>query len=212
MKIGIIGTGNVGAALTKALTKKGFRVMIGSREIAKANALANEMEHFAVGGSIANAIHFGEIVILAVPYKAVESCLRHSDNYRGKIIVDATNPLIFDENGVELAMGFDTSAAEQIAHMLPEVRVVKAFNTATAKMMGEGPYFGPVDGSMCYCGDDEEAKGHVARLIEATGFVPVDCGPLSSARYLEPMAALLVKLALEKKMGPEIAWRLLRRD
>ena len=212
MKLGIIGTGNVGAALCKALTHKGYRVMVGSRSREKAVALANEMEHYAQGGTIANAIHYGEIIILAVPYKAVEETLRNTDSLQGKIVIDCTNPFIFGADQVDLAFGHTTSAAEQIQRMIPEARVVKAFNTATARQMANGPYFGPSDGSMFYCGNDADAKAAVAKLIEATGFIPVDCGGLENARTLEPMALLLVRLAFSQGRGDDIAFKLLTRD
>jgi len=212
MKIGIIGTGSVAQALATALTREGYRVMIGSRSLAKAQALAGQMERFAQGGTIANTIHYGEMVLLAVPYKAVSDVLRHIDTYRGKIVVDCTNPLAPQDGKVGLAMGHTTSAAEQIAAMVPEARVVKAFNTAFAELIEQGPYFGPVDGSMFYCGDDQEAKDHVAKLIAATGFEPVDCGPLDSARLLEPMAALLIRLSQQPGGSRQMAFKLLQRD
>lgn len=211
MKIGILGTGKVAKGLGKALTHHGYHVMFGARELAKANALAGEMEHFAKGGSIANAIHFGEIIILAVPYKAVEEIFRNIDTFRDKVVVDCTNPVIFGEMA-ELAFGHSTSAAEQIAKMVPEARVVKTFNTSFANHFENGPYFGPNDASMFYCGDDEDAKTAVCRLIEAVGFEAVDCGPLDSARMLEPMAALMIRLGYNMGMGNEIAFKLLKRD
>ncbi len=211
MKIGIIGTGNVAKGLGKSLTHHGYHVMFGSRDPQKANALAGEMEHFAQGGTVANTIHYGEIVIIAVPYKAVEATLRNIDTFRDKVIVDCTNPIIFGEMA-ELAIGHTTSAAEQIAKMVPGAQVVKAFNTSFANHMENGPYFGPHDASMFYCGDDEEAKEAVCKLIEAVGFEPVDCGPLDSARMLEPMAALIIRLGYNLGMGNEIAFKLLKRD
>ena len=208
MKLGIIGTGKLAKALCTAFTKKGYRVMVGGRDLAKANAIAGEMEHFAVGGTIANAIHYGEIVFIAVPYKSVEEVLRSTDTFRGKIVVDCTNPVIFNDIP-ELAIGHTTSAAEQIARMIPEAKVVKAYNTAPTELVEQGPYFGPHDASMFYCGDDEEAKASVRKIIADSGFDPVDCGPLSSARLLEPMAVLVIRQSMS--MGREIAFKLLRR-
>lgn len=211
MKLGIIGTGNIGKSLGKALTKKGYRVMFGSRSIASANEAAGEMEHNADGGSISSAIHFGEIVFLAVPYKAIEEVLRKGDSFKDKVVVDCSNPVVFGEYA-ELAIGHTTSAAEQIAKMIPDAKVVKAYNTAFSNHIENGPYFGPNDGSMFYCGDDDEAKSAVSNLITATGFEPVDCGPLSSARLLEPMAVLMMRLGINLGMGNEIALKLLSRD
>lgn len=210
MKIGILGTGNVAKAIGSASVRNGFHVMFGSRTPGKAVELGASFDHYADGGSIIDAIHFGEIVILAVPYKSVETILRSAGSLRGKILVDCTNPLLFGER-VSLALGHSTSAAEQIAAMAPEARVVKAFNTAFAEHIEQGPYFGPNDGTMFYCGDDAEAKKAVARLIEAAGFEPIDAGPLDSARMLEPMAALIIRLAINEGMGRELAFKLLQR-
>jgi 8-hydroxy-5-deazaflavin:NADPH oxidoreductase len=212
MKLGIIGTGSVAKALTTAFTHHSYRVMIGSRTLDKAQALAGQMERFAEGGTIANTIHYGEIIVLAIPYKGVETALRNIDNYRGKILVDCTNPLTWTDGMADLALGHTTSAAEQIARMAPEARVVKAFNTTFAEMMEQGPYFGPVDGSMFYCGDDTEAKEAVASLIKTTNHEPIDCGPLHSARLLEPLAALIIRLGSTQGLGREIAYKLLQRS
>ncbi len=208
MKIGIIGTGKVAAALGRALTHKGYHVMFGARTPQKAVELAGEMEHFATGGTLANAIHYGEMLVLAVPYQALEETLSVSDNYSGKVIIDCTNALIPGDMP-ELAFGHTTSAAEQIAKMVPDATVVKAFNTVFAGLM-DGPYFGPHDATMFFCGDDATAKGAVAKLIGDIGFEPIDAGPLDSARLLEPMALLLIRLG-SKMEGKEIAFKLLQR-
>ena len=210
MKIGIIGTGSVAKALATAFTRGGHPTMIGGRDRSKAEAIAGQMERFAQAGTLANTFHYGEVVVLAIPYKAVAEALRTQDNFRGKIIVDCTNALIWRDGLPDVALGRETSAAEQIASMVPEARVVKAFNTAFAELMEQGPYFGPVDGSMFYCGDDLAAKGAVAELIRSTDFEPVDCGPLNSARLLEPMAALMIRLGQDH--GRQIAFKLLKRD
>lgn len=211
MKLGIIGTGKVSKALCTALTRKGYRVMVGGRDLGAANEIAGSMDHFATGGTIANAIHYGEIIFLAVPYKAMEEVLRSTDSFSGKIVVDCTNPVIFAEYP-ELAIGHTTSAAEQIAKMIPEAKVLKAYNTAVSKQIENGPYFGANDGTMFYCGDDAEAKASLHRIIEATGFEPVDCGPLHSARLLEPLAVMMMRLAFSQNMGDEIAIKLLTRE
>ncbi len=210
MKIGILGTGNLGEALTKALSRKAYHVMLGSRESAKAIEIAGGIDHYAKGATIANTIHYGEIIILAVPYKSIEEILRNTDNFRGKIVIDATNPLVF-EGMPDLAFGHSTSAAEQIAKMLPEVKVVKAFNTAFTETYTYSS-FGPNDASMFYCGDDEDAKQVVKKIISDIDLDPVDCGPLSSARMLESLAALLIRLGVNMGLGREIAFKLLKRE
>ena len=209
MKIGIIGTGNVAKNLGKALTHKGYSVMFGSSDTAKAKELAGEMEHYATGGTVAHTVHYGEILVLAVPYREAEAVLRQSDNYKGKILVDCTNPLS-GESSTSLALGHTTSAAEEIAKLVPDAKVVKAFNTGFAEHIGS-PYFGPNDASMFYCGDDADAKAATVSLIEASGFEAVDAGDLKSARLLEPLATLMIKLAFDQGMGREIGIKLLKR-
>ncbi len=211
MKIGIIGTGKIAKALGMALGRSRYHVMFGSHTPAKATSLGTEIGHYGSGGSIASAVHFGEIIALAVPYKSIEGILRASDNFSGKIVIDCTNPLIFAQSMADLAIGHTTSAAEQIAQMIPGAKIVKAFNTAFDQHIENGPYFDSNDASMFYCGDDEAAKASVAKLIAEVGFEPIDAGPLSSARLLEPMAALIVRLSNGMGMGREIAFKLLKR-
>lgn len=209
MKIGILGTGNLGRSLAEALTKKSYHVMLGSRDVSKANELAGELGHYATGGTLAHAIHFGEVVILAVPYNSVEETFRNTDSFRGKVLIDATNPLVPGKM-FDLSLGHTTSAAEQVAKMVPEAKVVKAFNTAFSECI-EAPSFGPNEVSMFFCGDDDAAKATVREIIEDLDFDPIDCGPLDSARLLEPMAALIIRLGINMGMGREIAFHILKR-
>ncbi len=212
MKVGILGAGRLAKSLAVALTKAGYSVMIGARDLQKAQSLAGTMERFAQAGTLANTIHYAPILILAIPYKAVPEVLTHADDYHGKILIDCTNPLVWRDGLAELALKGETSAAEQIAKMAPQAKVVKAFNTAFTELIEQGPFFGPVDGSMFFCGDDLEAKSAVAELIKATHFEPVDAGPLESARLLEAMAALIIRLGTHQGLGREIAFKLLKRS
>ncbi|MEM6629824.1 MAG: NADPH-dependent F420 reductase [Bacteroidota bacterium] len=210
MKIGILGTGNLAEAMATALTKKNYHVMVGARDVEKARRFTGELGHYAKAGTIANAIHYGEVIILAVPYKSVDEVLGHIDTYKDKIVVDATNPLIF-KGMAELALGHETSAAEQIAQMVPEAKVIKAFNTAFTETY-EFTSFGPNEASMFYCGDDSEAKDVVKKIILDLDLDPVDCGPLDSARLLEPLATLIIRIGVNMGQGREIAWKLLKRE
>lgn len=208
----MVGTGRIAKALSHALTRQGYQVMVGSREIEKAREVVAGIERYAEAGTQKHAIHFGEVIVLAIPYKSVGEVIKGAASWAGKIVVDCTNPLIW-ENGVPaLAIGHRTSAAEEIAAMIPEAKVVKAFNSAFAELIEQGPYFGPLEGSMFYCGDDETAKKEVANLIEAAHFEPIDCGDLTAARQLEPMAALIIRLAHKQGLGRQIAFKLLQRD
>lgn len=211
MKIGVLGTGNIAAALCKGLAHKGYHVMIGSKDRETARNLAAEIGHHSKAGTVAGTVQYGEIIFLAVPYRDVESVLRNLDTYKGKVIVDTSNPILLGQQAT-LAMGFSTSGAEQIAAMIPEAMVVKAFNIGFAEHIESGPYFGSNDASMFYCSDSAEAKVAVAKVISDLGYEAIDAGPLNSARLLEPMATLLVRLATDQGMGRNIALKLLQRD
>jgi hypothetical protein len=207
MKIGILGTGNVGRSLAKPWTDKGHKIVFGSRDPEKALEIAESMGKNVCSATYEEAAKWSEVVVLAVPYTAAEDVLKVTGDLTGKILVDCTNPLAPDLSG--LLIGLNTSAAEEIAK-LTEAKVVKAFNS-----MGVGNItnlqFGSETASTFICGDDEEAKSVVRSLGEDIGFDVVDAGPLSNARLLEPLAMLWIYLAYKQGMGSEIAFKLLRR-
>jgi predicted dinucleotide-binding enzyme len=109
---------------------------------------------------------------------------------------------------MKLAVGFDTSGAEELQKKVPRAQVVKCFNTAFAKQMDSGKVGGqPL--SAFAAGNDAGAKAVVLGLARDIGFDPVDSGPLENARLLEPLALLNIRLAFVEKLGPEIGFKLL---
>ncbi len=207
MKIGVIGNGNMGGALGKLWSSRGHKIMFGSRNPESVKTMAGISPNVN-SGSIPDAVRFGEVTLLAVPWAGVENALRLAGPMSGKILIDCTNPL--SENYMSLVVGFDTSGAEEIAKMAPGARVVKAFNTVASGVLAR-PKFDDVDATVLYCGDDSEAKKVVAGLIKELGFEAIDSGPLMNARYLEPMAEMFVQLMFAQNMGFDMAWKLLRR-
>ena len=210
MKIGIIGSGNVGSALGKIWGKNGHKIRFSSRNPEKLKALAESIGNNASYSLPKEAAEFGEIIALAVPWMQAESALKSAGSLNGKILIDCTNPLKPDYSG--LAVGCTTSAAEVVASLAPGAKVVKAFHTTFAALMhSESRTFGDNNPTGFYCGDDALAKAVVSNLIRETGLEPVDAGPLSNARYLEPLAMLMINLAFAQKMGTNISIKLLRR-
>jgi len=210
MKIGIIGSGNVGSALGKIWAAKGHEVMFSSRHPDKIKALAESAGKNASFGLLAEAAKFGDVIALAVPWGQAENALKSAGSLEGKILIDCINPLKPDFSG--LAVGLTTSAAEEDAKVAKGAKVVKAFNTTFAVLMAsESRMFGEVSPTGFYCGDDAAAKAVVSALIRDTGLEPIDAGPLEMARYLEPLAFLMMGLAFNQKMGTNIALRLLKR-
>lgn len=210
MKIGIIGAGNVGGTLGKAWAARGHDVAFGVRDPSEATLqnMVKAMGGKAVAASVSAAGATAEVLVLATPWSAAEAALRAAGNLKGKILVDATNPLLPD--GSDLAVGHEVSGAEAVARWAAGARVVKAFNTIGSLHMAN-PEFGDQQASMFICGDDGAAKATVAGLARELGFDPIDVGPLRQARLLEPLAMLWISMALFHGHGPNIAFKLLRK-
>ena len=208
MSISIIGAGNVGMALAQAFIRRGESVVIGVPNPAKyAEAVAN-LGSMARVTSTAEAIAASEIVILAVPYAAVATVAQSVDDWQGKILVDATNPLA--PGLVGLSLGTTTSGAEELAKLARGARVVKAFNTTGAENMADTHYPGGTP-FMPVCGDDAAARAKVVALAALIGFDAVDCGELSAARYLEPFAMTWIHMAIRLGHGRRFAFARLKR-
>jgi predicted dinucleotide-binding enzyme len=152
MRIGVIGTGNMGGGLGKQWAAKGHQVLFGSRDPQKAKELARAAGPSASGGTYAEAVRHGEVVLLATPWSATLDTVRSLGSLTGKVIIDCTNPLTPDFMG--LAIGHTTSAAEEIAKAAPGAHVVKAFNFIFAPVVEAGPQFGSQNATVCICGDD----------------------------------------------------------
>ncbi|MFW9874173.1 MAG: NADPH-dependent F420 reductase [Candidatus Thorarchaeota archaeon] len=208
MKIGIIGTGNVGTSLGEAWAAKGHEIMFGSRDPHRAQQLVEKIKYNTRGGTYKQATTFGEVVILAVPWPYIKQTLESMGNLKGKILIDCINPVKPQLEGLEL--GLDTSAAERIAEMANDAIVIKALNSI-GNQHYINPKFGDMYASGFICGDDDRAKKVVARLVADLGFDVVDCGPLQNARLLEPLALLWIKLAYVHGFGPNVAFKLLKK-
>jgi predicted dinucleotide-binding enzyme len=196
MKIGVLGTGDVGQALGRGLVSVGHDVRMGSREAGnvKAQAWASKTGERASAGTFADAAAFGEIVFVATIWSGTENALRlaGAKNLAGKVVVDVTNPLVSAPNAPpSLALGNTDSGGEQVQRWLPESRVVKAFNiVGNAHMFHPDFPGGPPD--MFICGNDAAAKKTVTGICESFGWPVIDIGGIEGARLLEPLCILWV--------------------
>jgi predicted dinucleotide-binding enzyme len=206
MNITIVGTGNVGRALAAAWRRVGHQVAFATREPESAKAAELKREGFEVVG-FAEAANTAPVIVLAVPWDGMPATIHALGDLAGKIVVDATNPLTAS---LELALGFNDSAGETVALLAKGASVVKAFNTTGAANMANSHYpSGKL--MMPIAGDDTDAKRTVAGLAAEIGFDPIDTGPLTMSRYLEPMAMAWIKLAYAQGMGTQFGFALLRR-
>lgn len=195
MKVGILGTGDVGRALGKGFAALGHEVRMGSRSARNDKALAwvKEVGGKASAGTFADAAAFGEVVVLATLGVASEDVVKGvTDALRGKPLIDTSNPLDFS-GGMppKLFVGHSDSLGERIQRAAPQARVVKAFNTVGHAHMFR-PAFpgGPPD--MFLCGDDDGAKKKAVAILKDFGWGAVDLGGIEASRYLEPMCLVWV--------------------
>jgi predicted dinucleotide-binding enzyme len=191
VKIGIIGAGNIGGTLGEIWKARGHDVMYGVREGSDAPGRR---------GSIADAASHGEVVVLAVPWAAVQGALQDAGGLEGKVLVDCTNG---GSDG-------NSSGAEKIAEWASGARVVKAFNQAGWETL-ENPTFDGHSALTLVAGDDADARETVLRLGREIGLDMVDAGALANARLLESLATLWIQLAFRQGLGRGFAFALLRR-
>lgn len=209
MKIAVIGTGNVGGTLGRRWAEKDHSVTFGTRDVnsEKMQTLLKLAGPKARAASIDEAIKAAEVVALATPWPAVQPVAESLANWAGKILIDCTNPIA---PGFQLALGTTTSGAEQVAAWAKGSRVVKAFNTTGWETMAD-PIYNGGPATMFICGDEAEAKAVVTGLARDLGFEVADTGPLSTARFVEPLAMVWIHLAIVQQQGRNIAFKIVKR-
>ena len=205
MDIAVIGVGSVGKALGEASVRAGHAVVFSSRKADEARTVAQQVGGRAAESNAA-AIRSAEAVILAVPYAAVASILRDAGGVlEEKIVIDVTNRLNPQDPGVVID---GTSNAEAIQALVPQARVVKAFNTVFAARQADPVVDGvQLDGFVA--GDDDAAKARVLDLVRSLGFRPIDVGSLSMARALEALGWLNIWLNIKHEWAWQDGWKLL---
>jgi predicted dinucleotide-binding enzyme len=210
MKIAVIGAGSVGGTLGARLAGKGHEVAFGVRDpgASKYQELANNIGERSRVGTVPDAVADAEVIILATPWPATEQALRQAGNLAGKILLDCTNPLKPDLTG--LVVEESSSGGEHVARWARGAKVFKAFNTVGFNIMAD-PVIDGRKAVMLVCGDDDETKPTVLRLVEDVGFEAVDFGKLTGARLLELFALMWIQLAYQHGLGRDFAFSLVRR-
>jgi 8-hydroxy-5-deazaflavin:NADPH oxidoreductase len=214
VKIGILGTGDVGRALGNGFIALGHEVKMGSRDAQNERALAwaSTSGINASTGTFADAAQFADVVVLALLWAGAENAIKLAgpENFAGKVVIDAINPLLFEPGkGPALAIGHTDSAGEQVQRWLPAAHVVKAFNIVGHAHMFKPDFpCGPPD--MFICGNDGAAKQTVTEILEDFGWPTIDIGGIEGSRLLEPMCVLWVGYAFRTGSGNH-AFKLLRK-
>jgi 8-hydroxy-5-deazaflavin:NADPH oxidoreductase len=208
MRVGILGSGLMGGMLGTIFARAGHEVVFSyARSEQKLKRLAQEAKGKARPGTPREAAQEADALLLAVHWSRMGDVLNQAGDLSGKVIVTCSLPM--NDDDTELVVAHTSSGAEELAKRIPKARVVSAFNTVPSEVLfrvfeARRKVIRP---SLMYCGDDSSSKGIAAELIRDAGFDPVDAGSLRIARYTEPFALLVARLAYEGTGGPELAYR-----
>lgn len=202
MKIGILGTGDVGRALGHGFVTLGHEVVLGSREPyhEAGTAWANDHRTLGRAGTFAEAAAFGDILVVATKGLFLPAMVdaAGAENFAGKVVIDASNPLDFSKGYPDLGIKGEDSGGDLLQRLAPAALVVKCFNTVTASLMFRPDLpGGPPD--MLIAGDDAGAKATVTAILGDFGWPAIDCGPIRSARWLEAMCMAWVMACTARK-------------
>jgi predicted dinucleotide-binding enzyme len=195
MKVGIIGSGIVGQVLAKAFIAEGHVVTLGTRNIAKEEAVKFAAENPGIAvKDFSDTAAAAELLVLAVSGDAAVAAieLAGKENFSGKVVIDATNPIAKEapENGVlKFFTEANTSLLEQLQAAVPAAHFVKAFNSVGNGYMYK-PQFKEGKPTMFICGNDDTAKRTVTEILTSFGWDTEDMGKATAARAIEPLCIL----------------------
>lgn len=195
MKTGVIGSGVVGRVLASAFLKEGHEVMMGTRDVTKEDVVKWQQENpSGLLGSFQETAQFGEIIVLAVGGLVAEDAitLAGKEHFFEKTVIDATNPIaaVPPDNGVlKFFTTLEDSLMERIQKIIPDAKLVKAFNSVGNAFMYKPSFPGGMP-TMFICGNDDGAKKTVTEILTAFGWETEDMGKVEAARAIEPLCIL----------------------
>ncbi len=196
MKIGILGSGIVGRVLGSAFIAEGNEVMLGTRNVQKPEVVKWLAENpGAKAGSFEETAAFAEVIVLAASGDIIADVINAGglQNFNNKVVIDASNPIDHTKPPVNGVLPYftttDHSLMEQLQKLLPDTKLVKAFNSVGNAFMYK-PDFGGQKPTMFICGNDAEAKKMVTGILDAFGWETEDMGKVEAARAIEPLCIL----------------------
>jgi len=196
MKIGILGSGDVGRVLGTAFIAEDHEVMLGTRDTQKEAVVKWLSQNTgAKAGSFEDTAKFGELLVLASSGDITAAVIETAgiENFKNKVVIDATNPIDHTKPPVNGVLPYftttDESLMEQLQKKLPDAKLVKAFNSVGNSFMYK-PDFGGQKPTMFICGNDDDAKKTVTQILDAFGWETEDMGRAESARAIEPLCIL----------------------
>jgi NADPH-dependent F420 reductase len=212
--IAIIGaSGNMGTAISKSLAKGNYRLLLWGNDQYKVQLLTQEIKMLHPSADVeeldcgVTASWEADIIIMAVPYGAeTEVASKIKEVANQKIVISIANPLNETYDGLVTAP--DTSAAEELQKLLPNTKVVKAFNTTFAADFTT-PFIDGKQVDAFVAGNDAEAVQRVSELVKTVGFNPIVAGKLSVSGTLERMQLLLIQLGIKNNYNWVAGWKIL---
>lgn len=203
-KIGIIGAGNMGEALGRLWADAGDQVMLSSRHPEALTALARDMGHRTLTGTPQEAVRFGDVVVMAVPYGALPGLGQSlAAELKGKTVLDVSNPYPW-RDGLAADYALKIGSGRASAHYLSGADVVRAFNSLTAGSIASSAHHQPPV-AIPLAGDSPQALARTEQLIRQAGFVPVVTGNLDTAVRFQPGSALFLQVLDEKTLRAQLA-------
>ena len=208
MRIGILGSGRMGGKLGALWARAGHHVVFSyARSARKLERLARDAGPLTRAGTVREATSASQVLLLAVHWSRVSDVLKQAGSLRGKVVVSCSLPM--DAGDTRLVVARTSSGAEVLARRMRGAHFVAAFGTVPSEVLFDVFARRRRAGrpSVVHCGDDATARRVAARLIRDVGFEPVDAGPLTNARFIEPFTMLVGWLAYESGRGPRLAYR-----
>ncbi len=204
MKIAFIGIGNVGFAIANNLQKLGYEIIVANNNAHSESVKVAKMRNpnFVVK-NVQDAVNECEIIFLATPYQANETALK-GIKFNGKPLVDCTNPV-----GAGISHGLNSvkSGSEVVQELAIDAKVVKAFTIYGFENFIDSSFpMYNVKPAMLICGNSEDAKKQVSKLIEELGYFAKDTGNITQALHLEHMTLLWVKMVRMNGHHPNFVW------
>lgn len=187
-KVAVIGLGNIGKVVAANLVRGNHPVIVASRKLEDAQALAAELGTFATAAETAEAIKEADIIILSLWFNTIQEFFKiHATALRGKVLIDPSNPIAPDENGgFKKIIGENESAGQLNAAILPQgAKLVKAFGTLGAASLASAAYQTPEKAVLFYATDDGGIDNHVEQLIGDSGFDAVKVGDINQSIRIE---------------------------
>ena len=207
-EIGILGTGRMAIRLADMFAKAGVKVQLGSRTPQRAKNIALALKHEnIVGGTYEEALAKDWFLPAIFLRDGLLDLLEENRALlEGKVLLDIANP--FNDTYSDFTSSWDTSASEDIAKILPNVKIIGAFKNVWYEVFDE-PFFEEGISDVYMISEHDELKKELAETLKETNFRYVDAGKLQNARTIERMTLLATELSLRYKYFPRVNWKFL---